>query len=207
MWFKVDDKFHDNRKVLRILQHEHGRSALGLWLLTGSFSGATMSDGFIQSFLLPRYGPDAERDAELLVTFGLFDRGEVDGDQGYFLHDFLDRNPSRAQQLATKAYEKVKNALQRDPALKKAVRSRDKGRCRYCAVEVEFSDHVSETGGSYDHVTPITLGGENNLENVVVACRGCNNAKAGRTPQRWGFALLKPGTTRHGRKPWTAEDA
>ena len=43
---------------------------------------------------------------------------------------------------------------------------------------------------SRDHVVPLSLGGEDIWRNVVTACRSCNNAKAGRTPEKAGMQLL-----------------
>jgi len=67
-----------------------------------------------------------------------------------------------------------------NPALFK----RDSHVCLYCG----------ETFGhrelSRDHVTPVIQGGQDIWNNVVTACRRCNNHKAGRTPEQAGMELL-----------------
>jgi len=67
-----------------------------------------------------------------------------------------------------------------NPALFK----RDSHVCLYCG----------ETFGhrelSRDHVTPVIQGGQDIWNNVVTACRRCNNHKAGRTPEQAAMELL-----------------
>jgi len=43
---------------------------------------------------------------------------------------------------------------------------------------------------SRDHVTPVIQGGQDIWNNVVTACRRCNNHKAGRTPEQAAMELL-----------------
>jgi 5-methylcytosine-specific restriction endonuclease McrA len=56
--------------------------------------------------------------------------------------------------------------------LRKLAFDRDGERCTYCADEVGPFE--------VDHVVPRIKGGENILENVVVACRRCNRSKKDR---------------------------
>jgi 5-methylcytosine-specific restriction endonuclease McrA len=67
-----------------------------------------------------------------------------------------------------------------NPALFK----RDSHLCLYCG-ELYRSRDLSR-----DHVTPIIQGGLDAWNNVVTACRRCNNHKAGRTPEQAGMQLL-----------------
>jgi hypothetical protein len=67
-----------------------------------------------------------------------------------------------------------------NPALFK----RDARLCMYCGER--FPRHEL----SRDHVTPISLDGEDVWNNVVTACKRCNNHKAGRTPEQAGMQLL-----------------
>lgn len=88
---------------------------------------------------------------------------------------------------------------------------RDKWCCRYCGVEVFFSpalkalDSLSPNNGYYhrngrkdkmsshllnrcaaiDHITPVTLGGTNNIDNLICACWECNSAKSNEEPKKW----------------------
>lgn len=59
--------------------------------------------------------------------------------------------------------------------------TRDGGACRYCG---------SCFDPTFDHIVPRCQGGLTTTENLVVACRGCNSKKGGRTPAQAGMALL-----------------
>jgi 5-methylcytosine-specific restriction endonuclease McrA len=67
-----------------------------------------------------------------------------------------------------------------NPALFK----RDSRLCLYCGVTFRSREL------SCDHVTPISQGGLDTWNNVVTACRRCNNHKAGYTPEQAGMQLL-----------------
>lgn len=62
--------------------------------------------------------------------------------------------------------------------------NRDAYVCLYCGKRFRSSDL------SRDHVTPISRGGEDGWNNVVTACKRCNNFKAGYTPEEAGLELL-----------------
>jgi hypothetical protein len=74
-WFKVDDKLHDHRKV-----RAAGKAAMGVWVLAGSWAADNLTDGFIPTTVLPRWGTRA--DANKLVTAGLWHTDEQDGEKG-----------------------------------------------------------------------------------------------------------------------------
>ena len=190
MWFRVDDKFHDHPKVQLLLERGHG-SALSLWALTGSWSGDQLSDGVISKWALGRWGPEFLEFAEQLADVGLFDRTEVEGRPHYVLHDFLTRNDSREKILADRAYETRRVALMRDGALCAAIKKRDRNRCRYCGSLVRWGDQRSPQGATYDHVDP---DGPNTINNVVIACRGCNGRKKGLTLREAGMRKLPAGS-------------
>ncbi len=65
-----------------------------------------------------------------------------------------------------------------------ALFKRDNHICLYCGVRFRNSDL------SRDHVTPISQGGLDIWNNVVTACKRCNNFKAGRTPNEAGMQLI-----------------
>lgn len=83
-WFKVDDSFHSNPKVLAT-----SAAALGLWVVAGAWSSASLTDGFVPEHALPRLMPDAEPLANELVERGLWRRARG----GYRFHDWKDYNP------------------------------------------------------------------------------------------------------------------
>lgn len=70
------------------------------------------------------------------------------------------------------------------PLSNKTLFSRDDFICLYCGKDFHRHDL------SRDHVTPISRNGEDTWNNVVTACKRCNNFKAGRTPQEAGMELL-----------------
>jgi 5-methylcytosine-specific restriction endonuclease McrA len=70
------------------------------------------------------------------------------------------------------------------PLNNQALFRRDAGLCMYCGE----SPPAHEL--SRDHVTPIIQGGQDVWNNVVTACRRCNNYKAGRTPEQAAMKLL-----------------
>jgi len=61
---------------------------------------------------------------------------------------------------------------------------RDNHLCLYCGLRF----HAQQL--SRDHVRPFFQGGQDTWNNVVTACRRCNNAKAARTPEQAGMQLL-----------------
>ncbi len=61
---------------------------------------------------------------------------------------------------------------------------RDAQLCMYCGTRQPAREL------SRDHVTPLSQGGTDSWNNVVTACKRCNNHKAGRTPEQAGLELL-----------------
>jgi hypothetical protein len=60
------------------------------------------------------------------------------------------------------------------------------GLCSYCGIE------VPPMGGSFDHVVPYALGGENRKDNIVRCCLSCNRTKALKTPEELAvYAVLR----------------
>ncbi len=70
------------------------------------------------------------------------------------------------------------------PLDNKALFRRDDFLCLYCG------DRFPVSQLSRDHVTPISQRGQDIWNNVVTACKRCNNHKAGRTPEQAGMQLL-----------------
>ena len=61
--------------------------------------------------------------------------------------------------------------------LSRAVRARAHGRCQYCLM------HEALQGATFhiEHIIPRSKGGESTLENLALACPGCNLHKASKT--------------------------
>ena len=196
MWFKVDDKLHDHRKVHRLLEEhdEHAMAAMGLWLMAGSWCGDQMTDGLISAAVLRRWSADWAVLAAALVDVGLWEMSDVEGRPHHQFHDWLEYNDSAEEILSTRAAKAARMAIQRDPALMAAIRKRDKDRCRYCGTLVDWRSRRGKSSATYDHVKPLAAGGKNTLENVVICCKGCNDRKGKRTLREAGMVLLAPGS-------------
>ena len=67
---------------------------------------------------------------------------------------------------------------------RRAVFRRDRYTCQYCGTRTREL--------TIDHVVPRRLGGKHTWDNVVSACRRCNQKKGGRTPEAAGMRLLRP---------------
>ncbi|RLJ67522.1 HNH endonuclease [Sulfurisoma sediminicola] len=61
---------------------------------------------------------------------------------------------------------------------------RDRHVCAYCGEQLPGNRLTR------DHVVPLSQHGRDAWMNVVTACRGCNQAKSGRTPEQAGMELL-----------------
>lgn len=61
---------------------------------------------------------------------------------------------------------------------------RDAQVCLYCGGPFRASDL------SRDHITPLSQGGTDSWNNVVTACKRCNNHKGARRPEKAGMTLL-----------------
>ena len=62
--------------------------------------------------------------------------------------------------------------------------SRDKGQCQYCGIRLFLQD------ATHDHIVPKDRGGQRTWENIVIACKSCNQIKGNRTPEEAGMKLL-----------------
>lgn len=70
------------------------------------------------------------------------------------------------------------------PLNNNALFKRDGFLCLYCGES--FNHRLL----SRDHVIPFKQGGRDTWNNVVTACKRCNNHKAGRTPEQAGMKLI-----------------
>jgi len=70
------------------------------------------------------------------------------------------------------------------PLNNKTLFRRDANVCMYCGV------HFMSRELTRDHIQPVSQGGRDIWQNVVAACRRCNNHKGGRTPDQAGMQLI-----------------
>ena len=69
------------------------------------------------------------------------------------------------------------------PLTRRTVMARDHYTCQYCGAQPGRSELT------LDHVVPRSQGGGTSWENVVTACRSCNQRKGNRTPAQAGMRL------------------
>lgn len=96
VWFKVDDQLHDHRKT-----RAAGKAAMGVWVLAGSWCGDRLSDGFVPTSVLTRWGTHG--DAQRLVEAGLWEPCQQDGEDGWRFHNWAEFQPSKLGVQADRA--------------------------------------------------------------------------------------------------------
>ena len=72
------------------------------------------------------------------------------------------------------------------PLSRRSIMARDQYTCQYCGATPLRADLT------LDHVLPRSRGGRTEWENVVVACRVCNQKKGSRTPREAQMSLARP---------------
>lgn len=93
---RLDDHFWAHPKVLNCSD-----GALALWARALSWVGFQLTDGFVPHQCL-RLLRGQKRDADRLVAAGLWERGECDGQLGYWFHDFTDWNNAATREEVEK---------------------------------------------------------------------------------------------------------
>jgi len=86
--------------------------------------------------------------------------------------------------IATYGNNKILSEQYAPPLNNTTLFRRDDHLCLYCGNKFKTEDL------SRDHITPLFQGGRDLWVNVVSACKRCNNAKAGRTPEQANMKLL-----------------
>ena len=88
--------------------------------------------------------------------------------------------------IATHSHEGIRkiHGNYHPPLSNQALFRRDDHHCLYCG------QHFPAGSLSRDHITPLSQRGQDAWNNVVTACKRCNNHKAGRTPEQAGIQLL-----------------
>lgn len=114
-WFRVDDKLHSHPKIVALFDGPCAGDALALWTLSGSWASDQRTDGFVPGGQAKRFGFKGKAASEL-VRVGLW----VAVEGGYQFHQYLERNPSRAQ---------LDSEKERSNARVAALREREKQRC------------------------------------------------------------------------------
>jgi 5-methylcytosine-specific restriction endonuclease McrA len=77
----------------------------------------------------------------------------------------------------------VRRPSQKAKLTRRRVFVRDQYTCQYCGKQTREL--------TLDHVVPRHRGGEHTWDNVISACKSCNQRKAGRTPREADMKLLR----------------
>ncbi|QDP58780.1 MAG: hypothetical protein GOVbin1573_67 [Prokaryotic dsDNA virus sp.] len=101
-----------------------------------------------------------------LEYLGLISGG---GGAPYLVRFFKPAIPYHRRRLSGATWERIR----------REVIARDGEYCRYCWQRCK-DIHI-------DHLVPLSKGGTNNLENLVVACRPCNLSKGAKDWFEWNF--------------------
>jgi hypothetical protein len=112
-WFRLDDKFHSNPKVI-----DAGNAAIGLYVRCGTYCADHNTDGRIPAAVVRMYGNRKEI-AQLLAS----NLWKKDGDE-YVIPDYLSFNPSKEKVTADRAAAAERQRKARDAATAKRQASR-----------------------------------------------------------------------------------
>ncbi len=168
-WFRLYAEFGSDPKV-QMMPEVMQRRYVMLMCLQCSNTLPTIGDTEIAFSL--RISED-----ELLATKELFmRRGFIDDD--WVLLNWDKRqfvSDSSKDRVAKYRAKRKASGLTSNGYLKHSVTvmERDKYTCVYCG---------SKDNLCLDHAYPVILGGSDDFENLVCACKSCNSGKAGRTP-------------------------
>ena len=89
-WVRLDSNIATHDKVLRLLAQRDGHRAFTAYVCGLGYAGGHSTDGHIPSYALPVIH-GTERIAGLLVTVGLWEPDHRDGEPGWSIHNYLQR--------------------------------------------------------------------------------------------------------------------
>ena len=121
VWFKADDQLSRSKKVLRI-PRRYRMQAMGLWILSGTWSAGELTDGFVPSHMLDELGGTAAQ-AKRLVESGLW--SEVTG--GFQFNSWSDFQPSSNDVRAKRARDAERKQKAREEKRRRSMQAADQG--------------------------------------------------------------------------------
>lgn len=160
-WVKIDDGAPEHPKLIDLSD-----AGMALWIRALCYCARRRNDGLVPAGalrILSRAKSPAKV-ADELVKAKLWDVCDAGG---YMVCSIRDAWAFANDDTWSRAHYP-------------AVYVRDGNACRYCG---------SSEVPTVDHVIPRCQGGSDELHNLVVACRGCNSKKSGRTPEQAGMTL------------------
>jgi len=147
----------------------------------------TKNKPFRDSFLAEDLHLSIEDTKKIIECFIEYDMLEIDENSAYKISNWdtrqfqSDNSNERVEKYRNKRKE---SGLSVAPSYDtKEVCNRYGNACVYCGSSINLV---------VDHAYPITLGGTDDPDNLVCACKGCNSGKSGRTPEQAGYKFINP---------------
>jgi hypothetical protein len=173
-WLRIDDCYGEHPKLVGLSDR-----AFRLHTVALCYCARNLTDGVVSrrstNVLAAILDKPIKQALVELVAGGLW--AEVEG--GFEIVGYLDWNPSATKVKAER--EKAKQRMGKNRARRtgataddvdyRAVYERDGGICRICEVRVDYDE------AEFDHIVPISRGGEHVFDNLAATHRRCNRAK------------------------------
>ena len=195
-WFRLYSEILDDKKIKRICRATGHTKAMviGVWVCLLSLANESSERGsLLISENIPYDLDDLSSETELpedqldalLKAFERYDMLRYDSKDGWAILNWNDRQfksdnsidrvqkyrEKREELGLTKSYGYNRNKIY----------ARDNNMCVYCG---------STNNLAVDHAYPVALGGTDESNNLVCACKECNSGKVGRTPEMAGYTFL-----------------
>lgn len=116
--------------------------------------------------------PSGHRGTRYTHSLTIEEKREIDRRRYY-----ANKERSRAKKRNREALKRAAEGTHTDADVR-AQYKRQHGKCYYCQTKVGNIYHV-------DHVIPLSRGGSNGPDNLVIACPKCNRSKHDKLPSEW----------------------
>ena len=101
-------------------------------------------------------------------------------------------NPDKVRARADKRHQQA-DKFKPTAALRTQLAVEQKGCCALCCKPIDKGSLFDATQVQVEHLTPVSRGGTNDESNLVIACRTCNQEKAGKTMREYWLWREKVG--------------
>lgn len=175
-WFRMYSEFASDPKVQSMSEAMQRRLTM-LFCLRGGETLHTLDDEEL-AFALRIDADELQRTKEVFIKKGFIDDAWalLNWDKRQFVSD------SSKERVAKYREKRKSMGLTGNGYMKHSVTvmERDGHACVYCSSTEKLC---------IDHAYPVILGGNDDVENLVCACKACNSGKAGRTPAQAGYSF------------------
>lgn len=181
-WFRFYAESVNDPKIQRLPAHQF-KTWINLLCLASSNGGKLPRRDDI-AFQLRMSDHDAQVQLDDLIGIGLLD---ILPDGGIEPHNWkgrqyvADSSAGRVQKYRDKRKAAGLPMVSDYSRFKPELIARDGEACAYCASTDKLV---------VDHMMPISQGGVDDIDNLCLACKGCNSGKAGRTPEQAGYKFV-----------------